>query len=69
MAVYWQGPLEDKCNVCSGAFDGVMYDANLGRGWGNVCQKCFNIYGHGLGTGRGQRYEHQQDARWLKTGG
>lgn len=66
---YWLSPLSN-CNVCSAPFNGVMYDARVGRGaWGNICQKCFDDYGCSLGLGRGQKYELQSDNRWLKTGG
>jgi len=37
--------------------------------WANVCTDCFLQFGTGLGQGRGQKYEKQQDGRWLKVAG
>lgn len=45
-----------KLPVCDihGSHD-ALYDANLGRGWGNVCQLSFDQYGCTVGVGHGQR--------------
>jgi hypothetical protein len=69
-AVYWLSPLSG-CDICSGSFEAVMYDAKTKQGpWGNMCQKCYVKHGVGrLGTGFGQKYEKQADGRWLKTEG
>lgn len=66
--VYWMGNVE-KCQICQANFKDVMYDSNTRLGWGNICQECFEDYGTGLGTGRGQKYERQADGRWLKMEG
>ena len=67
--VYYAGAPE-TCDVCNKPLDKMMYDC-LTRfgGWANLCQSCFNRYGLGLGTGKGQRYSQQEDGRWLKTHG
>jgi hypothetical protein len=41
------------CNFCNKL---ALYDAvTLFGPWANMCQLHFDIYGTGLGTGRGQR--------------
>ena len=67
--VWWAGdPV--ACDICTKPYKQVMYDARTSMGgWGNLCQICFNRYGVGLGTGKGQRYSKQENGRWLKTGG
>jgi hypothetical protein len=41
-----------QCDFCG---EKAMYDAatNLGP-WANLCSNCFDIYGLGLGLGKGQ---------------
>ena len=68
--MYWIGTLNDKCDICGGSFKGLMYDCKTSSGpWGNICHKCFKADGCSLGLGHGQKYEHQRDGKWLKTGG
>ena len=67
--VFWTGPLTD-CDIDHRPFVAVMYDAKTKSGpWGNLCDRCFEAHGVGLGTGLGQRYERQDDGRWLRTAG
>lgn len=68
--VYWTGAVV-KCDMCLRSFAGEdkMFDAATAYGWANLCERCFRDHGRGLGTGRGQRYERQNDGRWLKTAG
>lgn len=66
--IFWHVPV-GKCDLCDTPLHDVMYDSNTRHGWGNVCGECFENYGQGLGTGRGQRYEKQTNGRWLKTDG
>ena len=65
---YWQGE-PGLCDLDGQDFYGVMFDANVGGRWGNICQACFTKYGCTLGTGSGQKYEQQYDGRWLKVAG
>lgn len=49
-----------KCDICWHNFSKesvAHYDGKtiLGGVWGNMCEKCFQTYGSGLGTGKGQR--------------
>lgn len=51
-----------KCDICDVPTPDEFYDAALKAGpWANTCTGCFNAYGIGLGTGRGQH--------WLKSKG
>lgn len=71
--VIWITPLDDECQLCSGSFNGIMYDASINGRWGNICQTCFTSLRCKLGTGYGQRYELQNinntQKAWVKTGG
>lgn len=59
----------DKCNVCDGPFNGVMYDFRaFGGSWANGCQSCFDRLGGMLGTGCGQKYEFDGE-HWRKVAG
>lgn len=44
-----------KCDLCGE--NEARYDAKMrGRSsWANMCEDCFQMYGEGLGTGKGQR--------------
>jgi hypothetical protein len=68
--VIWNGKISE-CQLCGKKLNGVMIDARLKRGsWANVCQDCHNLYGVGLGTGNGQRYEWSTEHDgWIKTEG
>jgi len=42
------------CNICKQR--PAKYDGKTTRGpWANMCQKCFENYGVGLGLGKGQK--------------
>jgi hypothetical protein len=52
--------------------NGTVYDARLAGSvqWGWLCSNCFQKYGSGLGTGRGQKYERTPPSeRWVLTDG
>jgi hypothetical protein len=71
LPVYYASEPE-KCDLCYRSFATmqIMYDAQTTLGaWANLCQTCFNRYGKGIGLGVGQRYQKQEDGRWLKTQG
>ncbi len=57
------------CDVCNGPFNKTMYDASVGGPWGCICNACFKSHHCTLGTGRGQKYERQDDGTFLKTAG
>jgi len=39
----------------------ARYDFSTGSGWMYGCTECFKLYGHGLGTGIGQRLKYTED--------
>ena len=56
----WLGKA-DNCDLCKDSltrFD-VFYDARISgkNTWALMCKECFEWYGVGLGTGRGQEYD------------
>jgi hypothetical protein len=66
---YWMGYPGD-CNVCCVEFKEHFIDGSTVFGpWANMCPDCHSRHGVGLGTGRGQKYEKQEDGRWLKIAG
>jgi hypothetical protein len=57
------------CSHCSSEFDDTMFDAKTVFGyWGNLCRPCFEEFGVGLGTGRGQEYK-LNEGKWVKVNG
>ena len=46
----------------------VMVDGDIGACWANICARCFNQHGVGLGTGYGQVYESTPQG-WLCVAG
>lgn len=37
--------------------------------WAIMCARCARMRGVGIGRGMGQRYQRQEDGRWLKVAG
>ena len=70
--VFWLSKPPTRCETCSNDIKSIFYDAKTRMGpWACMCSMCFYI-GPGigqLGTGFGQKYELQEDGKWLKTGG
>ena len=69
---YWTGTVPENCQVSGEPMGDVMYDASLpshGGRWANINQATFERHGCRVGLGLGQRYERQEDGRWLKTAG
>jgi hypothetical protein len=68
--VFWIGSEIEKCDICKMKIWSFFVDGKTSHGpWGILCPSCHRIYGVGLGTGRGQKYERQEDGRWLKIEG
>lgn len=67
--IYWCGHLDPVCQISNRPFDKVMYDARTPYGWANICEATFKELGCKLGTGLGQKYELQDNGRWLKVEG
>lgn len=76
-ARYWAGALSEDCQICGNPFGSTMIDGATARGWANMCKSCHDMYGKGLGTGRGQKYERERytdpngatSNRWRKVEG
>ena len=65
----WVGKPPEKCDICSEPIKDVFIDGQTDWGpWGNMCPECHALHGRGLGTGRGQKYEKQED-QWVKVAG
>ena len=53
----WTRPAPRVCDFCGGTFGKHFYDGATGQGWAIMCRSCHKDYGHGLGAGRGQKYD------------
>jgi len=73
MKKIWIGTISN-CQICQDPLLGSMVDGVVKIGdrnaWGNICLSCHTIFGIGLGTGKGQRYDwDNQSQQWVKTDG
>ena len=52
-------PKPEKCDICKRPLKGEEHvDGATQMGpWGNMCMWCYPVYGIGLGTGRGQKFD------------
>ena len=67
---YWVG--RTQCDICKRKDPPELYDAKTSRGtWALMCDFCWILLAQSLnlGVGIGQKYERQEDGRYLKTGG
>lgn len=56
--IEWCG--NTNCDFCKQPCGDVLYDGKTQGGfWAVMCDKCFNIFGCGLGIGIGQKYNKQ----------
>lgn len=54
---YWMGKKPTHCQVCKLPLIGQFVDGRIkGKSWAIMGIQCFEKYGVGLGTGRGQLY-------------
>lgn len=55
----WFGAVPTKCDLCKGKFtDGAFIDGRTVYGpWAIMCSTCHSHSGHGLGVGKGQKYD------------
>lgn len=61
MTTHWIGDVPEKCDLCRGLMrsHGEHWVDGKVRGfgpWANMCERCFEECGVGLGTGIGQKY-------------
>lgn len=68
--MYWSGPVSAKDDFGDAITD-TFIDGKTKMGpWANMTPDSFKKHGAGkLGTGYGQKYEKQEDGKWLKTEG
>lgn len=59
------------CDVCGGSIGKGFVDGATRRGpWAIMCaERCYPAHGVGLGTGKGQKYERQEDGTFKKVQG
>lgn len=61
--------LSAHCDICKGPFEDYLFDAATRQGpWATMCSQCYVVYGRGLGTGRGQKFERTPEG-WVKVEG
>lgn len=69
--VIYQNP-PSNCDICKKRIGSVFYDCSVTIGirttWANVCPQCFELYGRGLGTGLGQKFQYK-DGEYRKVAG
>lgn len=68
--VFWCGPAPAKCDISGRDITNEFIDGATTMGpWANMHPEAHQLYGRGLGTGKGQRYQKQADGRWKKVEG
>lgn len=67
----WLSPPPKTCDLCDEHIDGQFVDGATEEGsWAFMCKSCHGSFGKGLGIGRGQLYERENDGiYYLKDGG
>lgn len=66
---YWTGTIKQFDDFGYPIIDKFI-DGKTFRGpWAIMTPHAHDQWGRGLGTGKGQLYEKQEDGRWLKTQG
>jgi hypothetical protein len=69
-AIYWVGESPSRCDCCDKPIRDLFVDGKTKGGpWGNLLPECHATIGLGLGMGLGQKYQRQEDGRWLKIEG
>ncbi len=70
----WIGSTPKKCDICGQPITCEFTDGKtrstsaFGGVWGIMCDKCHHNWGVGLGLGKGQKYQKQND-EFVKVGG
>ena len=66
----YQGTPPTNCDACARPITRAFIDGATRIGpWGNLCPVCHDMYGRGLGTGKGQKYERADDGKFYKVAG
>lgn len=58
-----------QCDICGTKVDSYVDGKTIYGPWANMCLSCFETKGIGLGTGRGQLYENNEDGQFVKLAG
>jgi len=70
--IHWVGPV-GNCDLCCKPLSSQLdfYDAIVpaAGAWGKLCHYCFGECGAKLGTGKGQKFQRQNDGTFLKVEG
>jgi hypothetical protein len=67
---YWMGPVPKQCDICQRPITDTFVDGAIKLGpWGVMGLCCFEKWGRGLGTGRGQKYVKQENGHFKKVEG
>jgi hypothetical protein len=65
----WVGTPPATCDLCKEPIGHVFIDGKTTFGsWAFMDPLCHSLYGAGLGTGKGQKYQ-LQDGDWIKVEG
>jgi len=68
MIIYCGAP--EACDICQASIETEFIDGSTRMGpWANMCPSCYQQFGVGLGTGRGQHYAKQADGTFAKIAG
>jgi len=53
----WIGKVPETCDLCKEPMFEAFVDGKTEMGpWANMCLACHQMFGIGLGTGKGQKY-------------
>lgn len=67
--VYWLSHVGDTDDFNDKVEDTIIDGATTYGPWALMTPASHRMYGRGLGTGLGQKYEKQRDGKWLKVEG
>ncbi len=67
--VYWSSPVGIEADFGDTLETTIIDGVTIHGPWALMTPFNHRRYGQGLGTGRGQKYEKQEDGKWLKVEG
>jgi hypothetical protein len=69
MATYWIGKVPEKDDFGKPIKDFFVDGKTKSGPWAMMTLASYRVHGVGLGLGKGQQYEKQDDGKWLKVEG
>jgi hypothetical protein len=72
---YFLGPPPECCDSCGTKITDSFIDGQMKSTgptnyiWAYMCKECHKEYGIGLGSGKGQQFEKDDDGKFLKVSG